>query len=108
MTAELRMRIYKTILDFKYPVKYIGAYYLRDGIMHCLENPQVIDYMNRIYCVIAKKHGTGTKNVERNIRTVINKWWDYDKCGGLFDKKPTASELVHTLVARITIELKIY
>lgn len=108
MTADkVRIYVHKFISELGCPNKYNGSYFLRDGICWALENPDNGRCLKKnVYCEIAKKYRTGVDNVERNMRTLVDKWWDNERCGGLFKKRPTNGELFHTLITKISIEIE--
>ena len=105
-TEETRACVYKYILGLRCPSKYNGFRYLRDGVSIVIKNQDGIECLNKnVYLAVAEKYHTGVCNVERSMRTLVDKWWVSAQCGGLFDKKPTNAELFHTLAAKIFLEL---
>lgn len=108
MTAEkVRTYVHRFVSELGCPSKYNGSYFLRDGICWVLQNPDDCMCLKKnVYPNIAKKYRTGVDNIERNMRTLVDKWWDDGRCGGLFNKRPTNSELFHTLIMKISIDIE--
>ena len=76
-----------------------------DGICLVLQKGggEMMCLRKSIYEQLAKKYKTDIRNVERCIRHVIGRWWYRQKCGMLFERKPTNSELICHLVEYIRL-----
>jgi hypothetical protein len=78
----------------------VGYHYARDCITHILENKSV-DANKIIFSTVANKHGTDGVNVERCIRTFINKIW---KGLEMFDTRPSSREFIMKCSERIYLD----
>ena len=108
MTEKMRKRVHVFLMNRACPNKYRGVYYLRDGLCWAFDNLDNIGCLSKsVYLAVADKYATGINNVERSLRTLADKWWVLNQCGGLFDKKPTNAELFHTLVVKISVDFDI-
>jgi len=89
----------------KCPAKYNGSHYLRECVIALVYNGDQIGCLNSLYLSLAERHRTKPYNIERCIRTLTKGWWEESKCGGLFAKSPSNSELIHTIVAQVKIKM---
>jgi len=75
-----------------------------DGICIALQSGGEMMYLRKsIYDELASKYNTDTRNIERCIRHLIDNWWREHRCGHLFEKKPTNSELICHLVEYVRL-----
>ena len=57
---------------------YLGFYYIAFGIAKSIENPELLTYICKgLYAEIAEHFHVNTKNVERNIRTIVSIIWEH-------------------------------
>ena len=57
---------------------YLGFYYVAFGTAKSIENPELLTYICKgLYTEIAEHFCVNTKNVERNIRTIVNIIWEH-------------------------------
>jgi len=101
---ENARRIHQFFSQLGCPYKYSGATYLQEVVCNAVNNNIAFGYLGDLCAPIAKKYQTSTGNIERNIRTLISKWWEYDRCGEIFIGKPTVSEAIHTLISKVNAE----
>ena len=75
MTAEKRASV--LLYDLMLPPSYRGYKYLKDAIlMLCDDNYECNSFNKNIYPVIAGKYGSTSQNIERNIRSAVNKIYE--------------------------------
>lgn len=104
--SELERAVGKFVWKLGCPNKYDGYRYLLDGICIALQKGgEMMCLRKSIYEELALKYKTDTRNIERCIRHFIGKWWAEHKCGHLFSKRPTNSELICHLVEYIRLEI---
>lgn len=72
MTPE--KKVSKLLYDLMLPPSYKGYRYLKDAIlMLCDDNYVCTSFTKNIYPVIAEKYGSTSQNIEKNIRSAVNK-----------------------------------
>ena len=84
---------------------YLGFYYVAFGIAKSIRNPELLTYICKgLYAEIAEHFHVDVKNMERNIRTVVNLIWkhgDRDLLNEIFGKeltdKPKSAEFMDAL-----------
>lgn len=104
--SDLHRAVGKFVWKLGCPNKYDGYRYLLDGICIALQKGADMPCLRKsIYEELALKYKTDTRNIERCIRHFITKWWEEQKCGQLFEKRPTNSELICYLVEYIRLEI---
>lgn len=75
MTAEKRASV--LLYDLMLPPSYRCYKYLKDAIlMLCDDNYECNSFNKNIYPVIAEKYGSTSQNIERNIRSAVNKIYE--------------------------------
>jgi len=105
---KLQTLVHKFLTESDCPSKYIGFHCLRKGLCWKIMNPHIIGCLKKtVYAAIAEMYNTSVNNVERNIRTLIEKWWEADRCGGMLKNAPTNSELFHVLTAKLIISFEL-
>jgi len=104
--SDLHRAVGKFAWKLGCPNKYDGYRYLIDSVCIALQNgSEMMCLRKSIYEELARKYNTGIRNIERCIRHFICKWWVEHKCGQLFSKRPTNSELICYLVEYIRLEI---
>lgn len=95
------MNYAKIIRKFNITAKYKGYYFVLDAIEIALTKQNETLYVTKdIYPTIAQKYQTSVYNVEKNIRTIIEKCWINNKplleniAGCQLDYCPTNSEFI--------------
>jgi hypothetical protein len=101
---EIWVKVLCFVFERQCPTKYAGYVYLCDGLCEMIENDLQVGFLKSVYGCIAEKHKTGTRNIERCLRTLISVWWQQNKCGGLFPVKPTAGLMLSTCAQMIRME----
>ena len=72
MTPE--KKVSKLLYDLMLPPSYKGYRYMKDAIlMLCDDNYVCTSFTKNIYPVIAEKYGSTSQNIEKNIRSAVNK-----------------------------------
>ena len=72
MTPE--KKVSKLLYDLMLPPSYKGYRYLKDAIlMLCDDDYVCTSFTKNIYPVIAEKYGSTSQNIEKNIRSAVNK-----------------------------------
>lgn len=97
-------RIYSLLLNLGITANYAGFFYASRAVsMASSDMESLLLVTKRLYPEIAKHYHTSSKNVERNIRTVINIAWDNNPqllsslAKGSLPNKPTTSEFIAIL-----------
>lgn len=97
-------RIYSLLASLGITANYVGFFYVAHAVELAVSDMEnLLLVTKRIYPEIAKYHHTSAKNVERNIRTVINVAWDSNPgllenlAGRPLPEKPTATEFLAIL-----------
>lgn len=99
------------------PAHIKGYQYLRDGIMMCVNEPEMLNSVTKIlYPTIAKKNNTTASRVERAIRHSIEVAWNrgnmdmvYELFGYTINSgkgKPTNSEFIAMISDKIRLDYK--
>ncbi|MEA4912265.1 MAG: sporulation transcription factor Spo0A [Oscillospiraceae bacterium] len=115
--ADLEVMITEIIHQIGVPAHIKGYHYLRDAIILCVEDAEMINAVTkRLYPAIAKKYKTTSSRVERAIRHAIEVAWDrgdVDTLNSYFGYtihslrgKPTNSEFVAMISDRVRLTLK--
>lgn len=72
MTPE--KKVSKLLYNLMLPPSYKGYRYMKDAIlMLCDDNYVCTSFTKNIYPVIAEKYGSTSQNIEKNIRSAVNK-----------------------------------
>ena len=91
------------------PVQYSGYPYLKESIVQAMLGLRGDSLVNRIiYMDIAKKYNTSVQNVEKCIRTIIDKWWRETKqqyLHTMFTARPTSKHLIAKCAECISLNL---
>lgn len=114
---NLEIRITEMLHEVGVPAHIKGYNYLRDAILMCVDNPDIIHAVTKqLYPSVAKKYDTTSSRVERAIRHSIEVAWDrgdVDVLNSYFgytihlDRgKPTNSEFIAMLSEKLRLELK--
>ncbi len=75
MTNEKRASV--LLYDLMLPPSYKGYKYLKDAIlMLCDDNCDCTSFTKNIYPVIAGKYETTSQNIEKNIRSAVNRIYE--------------------------------
>lgn len=91
-------------LGFLY--SYNGTKNLVDAILICYREPDALTAITKqVYPEIAKRQGTKWRNVERNMRTALDAFWDRgnrallnDMAGFELRMRPSVGEIINYIV----------
>ena len=114
---NLEEQVTDIIHEIGVPAHIKGYQYLRDAILMCIEDMEMLNYITKIlYPAIAKKYQTTPSRVERAIRHAIEVAWSRGEIGvieSIFGYtvnrgkgKPTNSEFIALIADRIRLETK--
>lgn len=74
---SIEKRVSALLYDLMLPPSYKGYRYLKDAIlMLCDDDYECTSFTKNIYPVIADKYETTSQNIEKNIRTAVNKIYE--------------------------------
>ena len=97
-------KIYGLLSSLGITANYAGFFYVADAVsMAFSDTGNLLLVTKRLYPQIAKRYNTSAKNVERNIRTIINVAWEnnpqllVDLAQNPLPCKPTPSEVIAIL-----------
>lgn len=77
------------------PNHFMGYNYLKSALVNIIELERVVSNVTKtVYIFVAEQYNTDVANVERCLRTLVNKWWEQCRCGGLFETRPTNKQLL--------------
>ena len=114
---HLETDVTNIIHEIGVPAHIKGYQYLRDAIMMCVNDTEMLSSITKIlYPAIAKKHKTTPSRVERAIRHAIEVAWSRGKMDTIDELfgytvnngkgKPTNSEFVALIADKIRLEYK--
>jgi len=115
--SDLELKITEIIHHIGVPAHIKGYHYLRDAIMLCVTQPDIINAVTkRLYPTVAKNYDTTSSRVERAIRHAIEVAWDrgdVDVLNSYFGYtiqgsrgKPTNSEFIAMISDKLRLQLK--
>lgn len=115
--ANLEMMVTEIIHQIGVPAHIKGYHYLRDAIIMCVRQPQIINSVTKqLYPNVAKQNDTTSSRVERAIRHAIEVAWDrgdVDILNSYFGYtihntrgKPTNSEFIAMIADKLRLRLK--
>lgn len=101
----------KRIKELGITERYMGFYYIIE-ILDLMLNESVVvrSFSKEVYPNIAKKYNKQSSTIERNIRSLINKFWDENLRFALKDfyakkQKPSCCEFIYVLKNYILKEI---
>ena len=114
---HLETDVTNIIHEIGVPAHIKGYQYLRDAIMMCVQDSDMLNSITKVlYPAIAKKHKTTPSRVERAIRHAIEVAWSRGKMDTIDELfgytvsngkgKPTNSEFVALIADKIRLEYK--
>lgn len=115
--ADLESSVTDIILQIGVPAHIKGYHYVREAIILCVMNPDMINSVTKqLYPEIAKKYSTTSSRVERAIRHAIEIAWDrgdIDVLNSYFGftinnnrGKPTNSEFIAMISDKLRLQFK--
>lgn len=117
-TRAIEMRVTEIIHLIGVPAHIKGYQYLRDAIMMCVNDMDLLNSITKeLYPGIAKKYATTPSRVERALRHAIEVAWSRGKMDTIYalfgytissgKGKPTNSEFVALIADKIRLELNL-
>ena len=117
MQENLEIIVTDIIHQIGVPAHIKGYHYLREAIMLCIEDKELINSVTKIlYPTVAKKFHTTSSRVERAIRHAIEVAWDrgdVDTLNSFFGYtinngrgKPTNSEFIAMIADKLQLQFK--
>ena len=99
---ELQKQVSRFLMTYNLPAKMTGYKYLKESLVHFIESPDVLT--NKVlFAYISERHNTPIANIERCIRTLIDKTWEDLMHAGLFQDRPTPRQFITTCAEHITL-----
>ena len=80
-------------MDYEFPTKLTGYHYLKEGITFIL-GTNTIPTNKILFSHLADKFNTDPDNIDRCLRTLVDKQWSVLVNEGLFNQRPTNREFV--------------
>lgn len=116
-STDLEVIVTQIIHQIGVPAHIKGYHYLRDAILMCIEDNDIINAVTKqLYPTIAKHYNTTSSRVERAIRHAIEVAWDrgdVDVLNSYFGYtihnsrgKPTNSEFIAMISDKLRLQLK--
>ncbi|MDR0462386.1 MAG: sporulation initiation factor Spo0A C-terminal domain-containing protein [Christensenellaceae bacterium] len=90
---NIQKRVTDFLFDFGFPTKVNGYHYLKCGII-CIHENQGVPSSKELYAHISERFNTDADNIDRCLRTLVDKMWPVLAKSGLFDERPTNREFV--------------
>ncbi|MEF9852698.1 MAG: sporulation transcription factor Spo0A [Hydrogenoanaerobacterium sp.] len=114
---DIEMMVTDIIHQIGVPAHIKGYHYLRESIMLCIEDVDIINSVTKqLYPTVAKRFNTTSSRVERAIRHAIEVAWDrgdVDTLNSYFGYtihnqrgKPTNSEFIALISDKLTLRLR--
>lgn len=116
--AELMIMVTSILHDIGVPAHIKGYHYLRDAIILCINDSNMINSITKsLYPTVAKMYETTSSRVERAIRHAIEVAWDrgnVDVLNSYFGYtihngrgKPTNSEFIAMIADKLMLKIKV-
>jgi len=99
----IQKNVGRAFISLGLPVSLSGYYYAKESVVCAIENPSVSNKV--ILASVAKKFNTDVQNVERCIRTFIDRVWRGLVAIGLFVARPSCREFIFKCAEVITLGL---
>lgn len=117
MSNDIELLVTEVIHQIGVPAHIKGYHYLREAIMLCIQDNDLINSVTKIlYPTVAKKFQTTSSRVERAIRHAIEVAWDrgdVDTLNAYFGYtihngrgKPTNSEFIAMIADKLRLQMK--
>ena len=114
---SIEVKVTQILHQIGVPAHIKGYHYLRDSIIMCIEQPDIINAVTKqLYPSVAKKYSTTSSRVERAIRHAIEVAWDrgdVEVLNSYFGYtiqgsrgKPTNSEFIAMISDKLRLQLK--
>lgn len=101
-TNDLENDVYRFLTDYEFPPQINGYRYLKEGLVHILNNRDEILSNKILFAHLSDKFNVDLINIERCIRTIIDKMWVDLVRAGMFNDRPTPRQFILKCVECIT------
>lgn len=114
---SIEVKVTEILHQIGVPAHIKGYHYLRDSIIMCIEQPEIINAVTKqLYPSVAKKYSTTSSRVERAIRHAIEVAWDrgdVEVLNSYFGYtiqgsrgKPTNSEFIAMISDKLRLQIR--
>ena len=90
---NLRKKVGEFLFDFDFPTRVNGYQYLKEGMINILES-DIMPSNKILFCDLAKRFNTDVDNIDRCLRTLVDKMWATFAKMGWFTERPTNREFI--------------
>lgn len=98
----LKSHVQEFLIKHDCPMEYTGFNVLVDVLCEACESlSEVRTNLKSIYISVEQKYKMTRLNIERNLRTLIEKWEPEKKFKDLFKETPTNAKLIVTLAHKV-------
>lgn len=102
LTPMLRHNVRELLIKYNCPMEYAGFNILVDVLCEACKNlGEVRTNLKSVYMSVGQKNKTTRLSIERNLRTLIEKWEPEKQFPNLFSETPTNAKLVITLAHKV-------
>jgi len=99
---NITKEVQRFLMEYEFPTKVNGYNYLKESLVYVMTND--INPSNKImFSELATKFNTDIDNIERCLRTIIDKMWGVLATVGLFSDRPTTREFIMKCAEFISI-----
>lgn len=106
---NIREDVVRVVRRLGFAFSYMGTSSLVDAVVLCVQDPEALTAVTkRVYPTIAKKKGTKWRNVERNLRTAMDAFWERgnrellnELAGYDLRVRPSVGEIINYIVGYI-------
>ena len=102
---DITKEVSRFMVNFGFPPNINGYHYVKESIIFAIEN-QTITSNKLMFSHLAEKYNTDVDNIERCVRTMVDKTWAHLVQFGLFDKRPTPREFIHKCAEFIKLGIR--
>jgi len=97
-------------MDYEFPTKVNGYHYLKESLIMVLEDNS-LPSNKMLFSTLADKFNTDEANIDRCLRTIVDKMWQSLAKVGLFIERPTNREFIYKcaeFVGRRDVQASVY
>ena len=98
---NVRKRVADFLLDYNFPTKFIGFAYLKESLIKVLEGDG-IQTCRILFRQLAEQFNSSELNIDRCLRTIVDKMWAPLAVLELFTCKPSIREFIFKCAEHIT------
>ena len=99
----------RVVRQLRFPFLRLGTNNLVDAVLLCSTRPELLGAITKeVYRVVAQKAGTGWRNVEFNLRTARDEFWESgnrallnEMAGFELQARPSVGEIINYIVGYI-------